>query len=140
MSIKGGVKFMFQSTHSRRVRLAGVSFALPTPRFNPRTHEECDPLRVWHPIPGQVSIHALTKSATWFRRALPALIALFQSTHSRRVRQVSKNLKRLWRSFNPRTHEECDSAHNHTANKPGVSIHALTKSATISIYSSSSQR
>ena len=82
---------------------------------------------------------------------------VFQSTHSRRVRQQHDALAEPAAGFNPRTHEECDlylncsvkkkrkfqSTHSRRVRLYGsgadrrdlyVSIHALTKSATI--YSS----
>ena len=55
----------FQSTHSRGVRLPG---AQPAPEdglcFNPRTHEECDIRTASIVDANKVSIHALTRSAT----------------------------------------------------------------------------
>ena len=101
---------VFQSTHSRGVRLASViasSFIFSC--FNPRTHEECDGqyLCKWR-YSNNVSIHALTRSATDYGRfhqpvflvsihaltrsatskALCVMLSLlFQSTHSRGVRQ-----------------------------------------------------
>ena len=122
-------------------------------RFNPRTHEECDIAQRAYSGHHQVSIHALTKSAT--RRSVSLRRCdLFQSTHSRRVRQKAFFLSAKEFCFNPRTHEECDlflgfnwefpsfqSTHSRRVrhrvlekvNKNGkVSIHALTKSATTS--------
>ena len=54
--------------------------------FNPRTHEECD-LRctVRRVRRGDISIHALTRSATMMSCTF-ALLRRFQSTHSRGVR------------------------------------------------------
>ena len=97
--------------------------------FNPRTHEECDSdcktpdlckevsihaltRSATHPLsllifPYIVSIHALTRSATTYNRH-HTLIFWFQSTHSRGVRHSCLSSFALPRSFNPRTHEECD--------------------------------
>ena len=57
---------LFQSTHSRGVRLS-VKAARDKPKcFNPRTHEECDNRRKHtRSITAIVSIHALTRSATY---------------------------------------------------------------------------
>ena len=61
----------------------------------------------------QVSIHALTRSATSvFICAMQS--RMFQSTHSRGVRLTGTNTATEQASFNPRTHEECDKAVAHT--------------------------
>ena len=102
------------------------------PSFNPRTHEECDltPFRNFHlqivSIHALtrsatflhirrvthclvVSIHALTRSATYLIKINGMIIFLFQSTHSRGVRRHALELLELFvLCFNPRTHEECD--------------------------------
>ena len=125
-------KPMFQSTHSRGVRHIALGY-----------------MSTW----SSVSIHALTRSATiaflmLFKRRL------FQSTHSRGVRHYTAIGKSATeKSFNPRTHEECDmvsdgnsraicvfqSTHSrgvrrfvalHSEERRLVSIHALTRSAT----------
>ena len=142
---------MFQSTHSRGVRLYAwacsnmdcvVSIHALTrsatyqgahncnnASFNPRTHEECDDWEVPLELCYSVSIHALTRSATKQNRPFFCR-----------------------RSFNPRTHEECDwgkpvilelmimfqSTHSRGVRHQiesrqmlgQVSIHALTRSAT----------
>ena len=54
--------------------------------FNPRTHEECD-----FPDGRRVEYDSM-----------------FQSTHSRGVRLLTRLLSCTVVSFNPRTHEECD--------------------------------
>ena len=104
----------FQSTHSRGVRQVFALIAKATESFNPRTHEECDQ-QLPAPVPAwPVSIHALTRSATgqrWqftgnLRVSIHALTRsatlratrttdsrlLFQSTHSRGVRQTSLSI------------------------------------------------
>ena len=76
-----------------------------------------------------VSIHALTRSAT--RSCEKSCIAKrFQSTHSRGVRHRVNNVMGYLASFNPRTHEECDSVFAKLGYSKPVSIHALTRSAT----------
>ena len=99
-----------------------------------------------------VSIHALTRSAT-----VPSFCrrnnSPFQSTHSRGVRPCCSVTAFSRSCFNPRTHEECDTAMvMHAEHIPSfnprthqecdlrqdadiyvinrVSIHALTRSAT----------
>ena len=130
--------------------------------FNPRTHEECDFLKhsvcmgildvSIHALTRSataksnqliclllVSIHALTRSATSQRR-LSELPAMFQSTHSRGVRLSGFRLgQHISDSFNPRTHEECDSMLSLTDLATNVSIHALTRSATKSIIQNTLQ-
>ena len=56
---------LFQSTHSRGVRLS-LAFLhnAAFPNFNPRTHEECDAGATAFVKMGIISIHALTRSAT----------------------------------------------------------------------------
>ena len=125
--------------------------------FNPRTHEECDKSLQRGKLTKDVSIHALTRSATT-SDIFSFTSDLFQSTHSRGVRLDDMPLpKTVFLCFNPRTHEECDScspspAHGTTGFNPrtheecdgtattepqktGVSIHALTRSATAYIFS-----
>ena len=106
--------FTFQSTHPHGVRLCmrnllcwevvcfnprthtGCDHAEAGTRrqrqgFNPRTHTGCDftPETVFHEL--EVSIHAPTRGATAAADvALPALCALFQSTHPHGVRQCAK--------------------------------------------------
>ena len=82
----------------------------------------------------KVSIHAPTKGATKKEAAMKITVK-FQSTHPRRVRQVSCIIQyRRCRSFNPRTHEGCDSVTNEELDAIEVSIHAPTKGATPSIF------
>ena len=59
---------------------------------------------------------------------------MFQSTHSRGVRHAwILSIPQYTAGFNPRTHEECDSPELAiTGTLSPVSIHALTRSATIS--------
>ena len=98
-----------------------------------------------------VSIHALTRSATGCSCTRIAYL-LFQSTHSRGVRQSATPRSTIDFCFNPRTHEECDweyqfsyvgcfcfnpRTHEECDEPEGaeyflnrVSIHALTRSAT----------
>ena len=79
--------------------------------FNPRTHEECDT------IPGAVLADTF----------------IFQSTHSRGVRLVTiRSISGIMYNFNPRTHEECDADYSAGSSFLSISIHALTRSATIS--------
>ena len=105
---------MFQSTHSRGVRLALLGSQTQAPVFQ-STHS-----RGVRPINGHsyfanetVSIHALTRSATGQSSEVSAT-ALFQSTHSRGVRRCGL---------------PANSFRKH------VSIHALTRSATAYIFS-----
>ena len=122
---------MFQSTHSRRVRLTSMlpytdSWKVSIHALTKSATDESNFL-IGN---GDVSIHALTKSATDTPIGIN-VYKKFQSTHSRRVRhflylsvsilghvsihaltksatQVVLSLSIRWRCFNPRTHEECD--------------------------------
>ena len=120
--------------------------------FNPRTHEGCDLdslqalltaflFQSTHPrgvrpqnrlvkyLKSKVSIHAPTRGAT-VHVDKHALGSKFQSTHPRGVRHNSNNLSWLNNSFNPRTHEGCDSYRILAQDSTIVSIHAPTRGAT----------
>ena len=138
----------FQSTHSRRVRPAKSMSFTEIECFNPRTHEECDYLPSDDRLHTPVSIHALTKSATYTFVAKCGYSSKFQSTHSRRVRLIRTNLnetfltvsihaltksatklllaKEMVESFNPRTHEECDTSSCGCLWKPGLRFNPRT--------------
>ena len=77
--------------------------------FNPRTHEECDSSM----------------------RSSVSLVLYFNP----RTHEECDCRPRLWRcprsDFNPRTHEECDTVEQITAQQEMISIHALTRSATL---------
>ena len=78
----------FQSTHSRGVRLHILPMGQPST---------------------SISIHALTRSATFRQR----------------------KIEKMRTDFNPRTHEECDMFDKYNDYLPEfISIHALTRSAT----------
>ena len=86
-------------------------------------------------------------------REYNVFLCKFQSTHSRGVRPVEIDNEAIYWDFNPRTHEECDDIDliilsfgsyfnprtheecdancDHTFDKSNISIHALTRSATI---------
>ena len=123
----------FQSTHSRGVRpYAMVLSATTIYNFNPRTHEECDHIcRVlrWRYL---ISIHSLTRSATY--RLFAGRRVDFISIHAL-TRSATHNVRRAtgrFCNFNPRTHEECDSKELCLCDRAGkISIHALTRSATL---------
>ena len=149
----------FQSTHSRRVRPTTVR---PLPRranrFNPRTHEECDRTGTGSSLDttqfqsthsrrvrrrksiGQTNYYRSFNPRTHEEcdvtpRVLCSLVWRFQSTHSRRVRQPVNRGVIVQSGFNPRTHEECDLYELLWSLRIIlVSIHALTKSATVYIF------
>ena len=62
------------------------------------------------------------------------MLKMFQSTHSRGVRHSYGHHRYRCPCFNPRTHEECDGSSNSFVNILCVSIHALTRSATLPGY------
>ena len=101
----------FQSTHSRGVRLPTISVRTSIQEFQSTHSRGVRPIRL----------------------SSLCIVCWFQSTHSRGVRQNFKFFILWMQSFNPRTHEECDSGLVVTAGTTYVSIHALTRSATDSI-------
>ena len=145
---------MFQSTHSRGVRQLGHTLMSFFIRFQ-STHSRG--VRLYIALvttqAQYVSIHALTRSAT---SNVPATYILSQCFNPRTHEECDRHA--VWSvqrdaSFNPRTHEECDrtyfvelkttgkfqSTHSRgvrhmeryrTQINGGVSIHALTRSAT----------
>ena len=143
---------MFQSTHSRRVRHVGSAFYRNLQSFNPRTHEECDAAKANIESVFNVSIHALTKSATCqqykdFRQDIVSIHALTKSATGCQPKHLTFKhcfnprtheecdrcllfFRHSWTCFNPRTHEECDFPCIRHRCISVVSIHALTKSAT----------
>ena len=103
------ILFRFQSTHPRRVwpcnRLTLIK---------PKQFQSTHPRRVWleqlhkQLYQAGVSIHTPTKGVT------PNMFAcrpdiVFQSTHPRRVWLMSQRLLCCTLSFNPHTHEGCDT-------------------------------
>ena len=145
----------FQSTHSRGVRLCRFCYCCYVfDYFNPRTHEECDGALVFNSYSNLISIHALTRSATYAIKMVCCGCFRFQSTHSRGVRQSSKW---CWmkstrfqsthsRGVRPRSGKSkkypslFQSTHSRGVRPSSciwisagqaISIHALTRSATI---------
>ena len=126
--------------------------------FNPRTHEECDLVVAVPQLPlSLISIHALTKSATICQSLGIKIFFLFQSTHSRRVRLLRPNGKDTHYIFQSthsrrvrrnlldltRLTSKFQSTHSRRVRQfvlnnllclSGISIHALTKSATADSY------
>ena len=120
--------------------------------FNPHTHEGCD----IHTPSGKhclmVSIHTPTKGVTrakiqiyrknivfqsthprrvWLSAAIISIIVpQFQSTHPRRVWLNFTFLSNSLSSFNPHTHEGCDTSNLHLLHIRYVSIHTPTKGVT----------
>ena len=100
--------------------------------FNPRTREECD-MRGGDDLRtvGQVSIHALARSATRFALAVRRDLLLFQSTHSRGVRLALHQHCVVGVEFQS-THSRGVRHARQAAliDRAHVSIHALARSAT----------
>ena len=122
---------LFQSTHSRGVRLwSDTNFR--TSYLFQSTHSR----GVRHHLTTLfssmiVSIHALTRSATFNLSKMCVCFCRFQSTHSRGVRlDFFCPVFCFYICFNPRTHEECDDWGCGCQRRLSVSIHALTRSAT----------
>ena len=98
----------FQSTHSRGVRRRSRVCFSRRIYFNPRTHEECDfvPFSIDKRL--EISIHALTRSATGLvQGTLITIINFNPRTHEECDRTLSV-IPSFISYFNPRTHEECD--------------------------------
>ena len=144
----------FQSTHSRGVRpstISGIPIALSisihaltrsatccknlqpilSHNFNPRTHEECDFLRLiecyfqfnFNPRTHEecdqrqskacrprypISIHALTRSATSDNIGIVGTVIDFNPRTHEECDVALPRLVSFLLNFNPRTHEECD--------------------------------
>ena len=144
----------FQSTHPRRVWLEQLTLSPTLYGFNPHTHEGCD---IWslsrslgclsfnpHTHEGcdsflfliqhfiDVSIHTPTKGVTPFNPQGCLKPWTFQSTHPRRVwRHINFHTFVSKASFNPHTHEGCDSANIVILVWVFVSIHTPTKGVTL---------
>ena len=143
----------FQSTHPRRVWL-GYNGKTRTASLFQSTH----PRRVWHianeenareifvsihtPTKGvtqtfkphrvteNVSIHTPTKGVTcgwWFRQLLESVSI---HTPTKGVTSVSLSINWTILSFNPHTHEGCDSLQCYAPRGRKVSIHTPTKGVT----------
>ena len=122
--------------------------------FNPRPHEEGDlrgsvafgigrefqstPSRGGRPcrrlllrVAAEISIHALTRRAT-ICATVSQSARLFQSTPSRGGRPFSiSRSPSLSHNFNPRPHEEGDRDNKGEQPQTQISIHALTRRATL---------
>ena len=130
MGSENKICFLFHSTHPRRVwRIVfrHISFFLEFQSTHPR--------RVWRGFKGKaylcitVSIHTPTKGVTDFHDE-DYYDVWFQSTHPRRV-WLSKSLSsNIILSFNPHTHEGCDSINLNYMFMDKVSIHTPTKGVT----------
>ena len=107
----------FQSTHSYRVRPFWTCFSRSRDNnFNPRTHIECDGREErehWYMIDFNPRTHIECDATELLETALDAL---FQSTHSYRVRLLPGETINDLGNFNPRTHIECDRADTFAGN------------------------
>ena len=121
--------YVFQSTHPRGVRPTTRLWNFRLNRFNPRTHEGCDPAILLTNSSRRVSIHAPTRGATG-KNLIRRPRSEFQSTHPRGVRLYIRRRTIYRSSFNPRTHEGCDSISAEELSTGVVSIHAPTRGAT----------
>ena len=98
--------------------------------FNPRTHEGCDKLftkNIWW---FKVSIHAPTRGATISKRNSNKAFAVSIHAPTRGATLSTASSCTSTASFNPRTHEGCDSFFRRHIFKWIVSIHAPTRGAT----------
>ena len=102
------------------------------PHFNPRTHEECDDCDSFHAAPPFLFQSTHSRGVRLQTAASLNGRWKFQSTHSRGVRPgASATNPPAFLDFNPRTHEECDGSLVGVAAIDIISIHALTRSATM---------
>ena len=149
--------YLFQSTHPHGVRPTRNACTTSSGCFNPRTHTGCDPHARRAARAGAVSIHAPTRGATPGEKQRPKQSDV--SIHAPTRGATRSNLMQCadLYSFNPRTHTGCDgfraqhitkhfmfqSTHPHGVRHPrrqdtlrgeGVSIHAPTRGATLSVY------
>ena len=100
-------KWMFQSTHPRRVWRCCCVISSSSYQFQ-STH----PRRVWHVLPfglsqAVVSIHTPTQGVT-LNSSTESLLGMFQSTHPRRVWPIKQQTTMNSLCFNPHTHAGCD--------------------------------
>ena len=109
--------YVFQSTHPRGVRPTTRLWNFRLNRFNPRTHEGCDPAILLTNSSRRVSIHAPTRGATG-KNLIRRPRSEFQSTHPRGVRLYIRRRTIYRSSFNPRTHEGCDTSERHSKHLP----------------------
>ena len=100
----------FQSTHSRGVRLIRIC-----------TYDTA----------ADVSIHALTRSATIYVNLFWMRYVSFNPRTHEECDCTDLTLALGLAGFNPRTHEECDLPGDRRSSRKTVSIHALTRSATM---------
>ena len=112
-------KDIFQSTHSRGVRLQANSGEFYV--FKISIHAltgSATPFLMWHLVVRNISIHALTGSATQALVFFSAVIfiSIHALTGSATVRYLRTNKHR--KHFNPRTHGECDTLTNTTGLTP----------------------
>ncbi len=125
-------KYFNPCTH-KEYNLIGYIIPKLVHYFNPRTHEECNRYIDGQPFPClNISIHALTRSATVHSDLVIKWLAKFQSMHSRGVQPSVGSLPRMPAAdFNPCTHEECNAKVVYLfCLLFFISIHALTRSAT----------
>ena len=148
------ISYFNPRTH-KECDLTPLLYAIRVMHFNPRTHKECDILdaiKSWPHV--SISIHALTRSATCFSVGyfsvaidfnprthkecdlyLVCIVhagTLFQSTHSQGVRPPFHAVftsKAVFQS----THSQGvrPSSKVLTSSSTSISIHALTRSATL---------
>jgi len=122
---------MFQSTHSRRVRLQRLALRRFGTCFNPRTHAECDVDPGDAPFKDGCFNPRTHAECDCFSFKYGVNGWWFQSTHSRRVRQSNSDVTSgvlLFQSTHSRRVRH--QMHYHRTAVPRVSIHALTQSAT----------
>ena len=123
----------FQSTPHKECDLSLFDFVARRTYFNPRTHKECD-LNHCNTLRRTCYFNPRThKECDAFPIALPNCQEIFQSTHSQRVRQIivfcSLFIEKFQSTHSQRVRLQYS---NCSIIYPCISIHALTKSATIS--------
>ena len=101
--------FLFQSTHSRGVRLWSVLRCQNIKEFQ-STHSRGVRRYRWREMKPEeiISIHALTRSATVPIVRLPVCRCYFNPRTHEECDPVFRHLMCYDIYFNPRTHEECD--------------------------------
>ena len=121
---------MFQSTHPRRVWRKKLRFFSLFSCFNPHTHEGCD-ISCLSSLFGNILFQSTHPRRVWLLFSFSlAFCFTFQSTHPRRVWRYSPHSGHYFCSFNPHTHEGCDSTLDNSINEYWVSIHTPTKGVT----------
>ena len=120
---------------TRGATTSALSCITHTGYFNPRSHEGSDKSGKHTVVYSVISIHAPTRGATQAWSILHGT-QRFQSTLPRGERPTHVMVAHSMWNFNPRSHEGSDSTTKTKEGNRYISIHAPTRGATSSVFSS----